>query len=136
MGYGTNHNCGTELNLMENLTENRKIIERKSNNDTLWISTSSDGRLTRYSTSRKMPVNDGHKLENISLTAYSPQKEKDTFTPARIRFATIASFKARVLSDAEDVASRFGMDIHSLIDITFAGGAGSLGGELIFGRTR
>ena len=132
MGYGTNHNCGTELNLMENLTENRKIIERKSNNDTLWISTSSDGRLTRYSTSREMPVNDGHKLENISLTAYSLQRERDTFTPARIQFATIASFKARVLSDAEDVASRLGMDIHSLIDITFADSAGSL----FFGRTR
>ena len=82
-----------------------------------------------------MPVNDGHKLENISLTAYSLQREKDTFTPARIKFATIASFKARVLSDAEDVASRFGMDIHSLIDITFADSA-TCASSLFFGRTR
>ena len=58
MGYSscTNHDCG----IMENPTENRKIIERKSNKsrDTLWISTS-DGRFyeslntSKYSTTRR-----------------------------------------------------------------------------------
>ena len=58
MGYSscTNLDCG----IMENPTENRKIIERKSNKsrDTLWISTS-DGRFyeslntSKYSTTRR-----------------------------------------------------------------------------------
>jgi len=53
--------------------------------------------------------------DKISLAAYLPQKERDNFTPARIKYASISSFKARVLSDAltEDV------EIHSLLAVAF-----------------
>ena len=97
------------------------------------MSTSSDGRLTKYSTTRSFPVDVGR--ENISLAAYLPQQEVDTFIPARIKFASITSFKSRVLSDAEDVARGLGVDIHSLLGLTLADSAGSLNKESFFGRT-
>jgi len=58
--------------------------------------------------------------DKISLAAYLPQKERDNFTPARIKYASISSFKARVLSDAltEDV------EIHSLLAVAFGDSAG------------
>ena len=80
----------------------------------------------------------GHEKISLALIAYLSQQEENTFTPAWIRFksASIASFKARVLSDAEDVACGLGMDIQSLLRLTLADGAGSFNKESFFGRTR
>jgi hypothetical protein len=117
---------------MEDLTGtgNRTIMERKTNSETLWKSTSANGRWTKFSTIRSVDGNP-HK---ISLAAYLPQNQEDSFTPARIKYASISSFRERVLSDAEDVACGLRMEIHSLLGLTFGDSAGSL--NKFFGRTR
>ena len=81
------------------------------------MSNSIDGRLMKYMTTRCV---DGVK---ILLTAYS--QENDNFTPARITFASISSFKTRVLGDARDVAYGLGIEIYSLLAVAFGDGAGT-----------
>ena len=56
--------------------------------------------------------------EKIYLTAYLPLGEEEkNFMPARIKFASISSFRARVLRDAKDVACGLGMEIQSLLQV-------------------
>jgi hypothetical protein len=102
----------------ESHTGKRDIFERRRNGETLWMSTSTDGTLTKYTTTRRV---DGDK---ISLAAYLSQKEEDNFTPAKIKFASLSSFKERVLSDAEDVACGLGIGIYSLLAVAFGDSAG------------
>ena len=56
--------------------------------------------------------------------------------PARIKFTSIASFKARVLSNAEDVACGLRLEIHPLLSLAFSDSACSLNKESFFGWTR
>ena len=77
------------------------------------MSTSTDGRWRKYSTVRKVD------REKVSLTAYLLTKQEDDFTPARVKHASISAFKARVLSDAKDVACGFGMEVNELLALTF-----------------
>ena len=102
-------------------TGKRDIKERKANGETLWMSISKDETLTKYTTTRRV---DGDK---VCLAAYLPlnEEDQDTFTPARIKYASIFSFKARVLNDAEEVACGLGMEIHSLFAVTFGDSAGT-----------
>ena len=89
----------------------RSIKERKSNGETLWMSRSIDGMLTKYTTTHCV---DG---DNLSLAAYLPKKNDSEmdFTPAKIKYAKISTFRERVLSDAEDVARGLSMNIQSLL---------------------
>ena len=84
----------------------------RGNSETLWKCTSAEKCLIKYTTNRYV---DDHK---IYLTAYLPLlEEENNFIPAKIKFASISSFRARVLRDAKDVACGLGMEIHSLLQV-------------------
>lgn len=94
-------------------TGQRITLEKRSNGETLWMTVSEDERLTKYTTTRCL---DGDK---ISLAAYLLSEKLDDFTPAKIKYASISSFIARVRSDAEDVARGLSMEMHSLLAVAF-----------------
>ena len=94
-------------------TEKRKKKEINENGETLWMSSSTDGRWTKFTTTRKVDSN------KITLASYLPKKKEEDITPARIRYADISSFKARVLRDAKDVACGLGMEVNKLLALAF-----------------
>lgn len=95
------------------------------------MSSSSDktSSLIKYTTTRWVA---GGK---ISLTAYSSLPQNDSeqiyFIPAKKKYASISSFETRILNDAKDVACGLGMEIHSLLLVTYKKFLGSLPKELL-----